>query len=221
MRVSRRSAGITDDRARLDVQTLNSVLILYGPSSVRKSASWKPGTRRSARRSPRQPGSRARSSCDFASLKDVDGLGQLPGAPRAAAELPHDPAGFELGIGAFAGRAEPGMRPVGVLLRGRLIPPPVRRPDVVLAEVALIADPSPTDRPDTVCGGWAPISLYQKRYRTLFVIEPVDAKTSACQRRRHDVTAERANRGRRRHGPACAPNGRKEETGSCQQDPRA
>jgi len=49
--------------------------------------------------------------------------------------------------------------------------PPVRRPDVVLAEVALIADPSPTDRPDTVCGGWAPISLYQKRYRTLLVIE--------------------------------------------------
>jgi hypothetical protein len=54
-------------------------------------------------------------------------------------------------------------------------------PDVVLAEVALIADHSPTDRPDTVGGGWAPISLYQKRYRTLFVIESVDAKTSACQ----------------------------------------
>jgi len=94
-------------------------------------------------------------------------------------------------------------------------------PASAINSVSRDADHSPTDRPDTVCGGWAPILLYQKRHGTLFVIESVDAKTSACQRRRHEVTAERANRGRRRHGPACAPDGRKEETGSCQQDPRA
>ena len=51
-----------------------------------------------------------------AGLKDVDGLGQLPGAPGAAAELAHDAPGLELGIGAFARAAEPGVSAVGVLL---------------------------------------------------------------------------------------------------------
>ena len=79
------------------------------------------------------------SSSDFAGLKNVDGLGQLPGAPGTAAELAQDAPGFELGIGALARGAEPGMSAVSVLLRGRLVPPPVRRADIVLAEVALIA----------------------------------------------------------------------------------
>jgi len=79
------------------------------------------------------------SSSGFAGLKDVDGLGQLSGTPWAAAELAQDAPGFELGIGAFAGRSQPGMSPVGVLLRGGLVPSPVRGADVVLAEVALIA----------------------------------------------------------------------------------
>jgi len=35
-------------------------------------------------------------------LKDVDGLGQLPGAPGAAAKLSQDVPVLELGIGALA-----------------------------------------------------------------------------------------------------------------------
>lgn len=50
------------------------------------------------------PLSEAFSSSDFAGLKDVDGFGQLPGAPRTAAELAQDAPGFELSIGALAGR---------------------------------------------------------------------------------------------------------------------
>jgi hypothetical protein len=34
-------------------------------------------------------------------LKDVDGLGELPGFPGAAAEFAQDAPGFELGVGAF------------------------------------------------------------------------------------------------------------------------
>ena len=49
------------------------------------------------------------SSSDFAGLQDVDGPGQLTGAPGAAAELAQDAPGFELGIGALAGDAEPGV----------------------------------------------------------------------------------------------------------------
>ena len=44
------------------------------------------------------------SSLDLAGLKDVDGLGQLPGAPGAAAEFTQDAPGLELGVGAFPGR---------------------------------------------------------------------------------------------------------------------
>jgi hypothetical protein len=43
------------------------------------------------------------SSCGLAGLKDVDGLGQLPGAPGAAAELAQDVPVLELGVGALAG----------------------------------------------------------------------------------------------------------------------
>jgi hypothetical protein len=35
-------------------------------------------------------------------LEHVDGLGELPTAPRAAAEFAQDEPGFELGVGAFA-----------------------------------------------------------------------------------------------------------------------
>ena len=41
------------------------------------------------------------SSCDLAGLKDVDGLGELPGFPGAAAEFAQDAPGLELGVGAF------------------------------------------------------------------------------------------------------------------------
>ena len=43
------------------------------------------------------------SSLDLAGLKDVDGLGQLPGLPGAAAEFTQDAPGLELGVGAFPG----------------------------------------------------------------------------------------------------------------------
>jgi hypothetical protein len=45
------------------------------------------------------------SSFHFAGLKEVDGLGKLPGAPGTAAELAQDAPGLELGIGTFAGAA--------------------------------------------------------------------------------------------------------------------
>jgi len=43
------------------------------------------------------------SSFDLAGLKDVDGLGQLPGTPWAAAEFAQDVPGLELGVGALTG----------------------------------------------------------------------------------------------------------------------
>ena len=42
------------------------------------------------------------SSSDLAGLKDVDGFGQLPGLPGAAAEFAQDAPGLELCVGAFA-----------------------------------------------------------------------------------------------------------------------
>jgi len=45
------------------------------------------------------------SSFDLAGLKDVDGFGELPGLPRAAAELAQDAPGFQLGVGTLAGRS--------------------------------------------------------------------------------------------------------------------
>ena len=47
------------------------------------------------------PDSEPFSSSDFAGLKDVDGFGELPGAPGAAAEFAQDAPGLELGVGAF------------------------------------------------------------------------------------------------------------------------
>src|SRR5579859_6481535 len=43
------------------------------------------------------------SSCDLTGLKDVDGFGELPGTPGAAAEFAQDAPGLELGVGALAG----------------------------------------------------------------------------------------------------------------------
>lgn len=57
------------------------------------------------------------------------------GQQRSLRKMP----GLELGVGAFARGAEPGMSAIGVLLRGGLVPPPVRRADSVLAEVTLVA----------------------------------------------------------------------------------
>jgi len=41
----------------------------------------------------------------LAGLKDVDGFGELPGLPGAAAEFAQDAPGFERGVGAFTGAA--------------------------------------------------------------------------------------------------------------------
>jgi len=54
-------------------------------------------------------------------------------------KLAQDAPGFELGVGALARDAEPGVSPVGLFLGGGLVPLPVRGADPVLAEVALIA----------------------------------------------------------------------------------
>jgi hypothetical protein len=44
------------------------------------------------------------SSCfSFADLQNVDGFGELSGAPGAAADLAEDVPALELGVGAFAG----------------------------------------------------------------------------------------------------------------------
>ena len=44
------------------------------------------------------------SSCIcLADLQNVDGLGELPGAPRAASQLAEDPPGLELGVRPFSG----------------------------------------------------------------------------------------------------------------------
>src|SRR6266536_3910847 len=59
------------------------------PASPPKPA--KPGTNTH----PATTHSEPFSSCDLAGLKDVDGLGQLPGAPGAAAELAQDVPGFQ------------------------------------------------------------------------------------------------------------------------------
>jgi hypothetical protein len=56
------------------------------------------------------------SSAGLAGLKDVDGFGELPGAPGTAAEFAQDAPGLELGVRPLAGSAEPGMGAVGVLL---------------------------------------------------------------------------------------------------------
>jgi hypothetical protein len=56
------------------------------------------------------------SSSDLAVLKDMDGFGQLLGAPGTAAELAQDAPRLELGIGPLGGRARLGVGAVGVFL---------------------------------------------------------------------------------------------------------
>ena len=64
-------------------------------------------------------------SSDLAGLKDMDGLGELPGAPGAAAGLAQDVPGLELGVGPLGRGAQLGVGAVGGLLRGWLVPAPV------------------------------------------------------------------------------------------------
>src|SRR5690349_21272586 len=54
---------------------------------------------------PPGPGLKPCSSLHLAGLKDMDGLGELPGAPGAAAELAQDVPGFELGVGSPGARS--------------------------------------------------------------------------------------------------------------------
>jgi hypothetical protein len=56
-------------------------------------------------------------------LKDVDGLGEVPGTPGAAAELAQDAPGLELGVGAFAGGAQLGVGAVGGLCEAGMFRP--------------------------------------------------------------------------------------------------
>src|ERR1700756_1315159 len=79
----------------------------------------------------KSPYSEPFSSCDPASLKNVDGFGQLPGAPGAAAELAQDVPGLELGVGALAGRSQLRVGAVGLFLRGWLVRAPVGSEDRV------------------------------------------------------------------------------------------
>jgi hypothetical protein len=69
----------------------------------------------------------------------VDGLGELAGAPGAAAELAQDAPGLELGVRALAGWAQPGVRRNGLFLGLRLVLPLVRDVGVRAALVALIS----------------------------------------------------------------------------------
>ena len=51
----------------------------------------------------------------------MDGLGELAGAPGAAAQLAEDVPALELGVCPLAGPAEPRVGAVGVLLGFRLV----------------------------------------------------------------------------------------------------
>src|SRR6266567_3964517 len=66
------------------------------------------------------------SSVCLAYLQYVDGLGELAGAPGAAAELAENAPGLELGVRTLAGRPQSRVRAVGLFLRFRLVLPPVR-----------------------------------------------------------------------------------------------
>jgi hypothetical protein len=70
----------------------------------------------------------------------VDDLGELPGAPWAAAELAEDAPGLELGVRALAGRAEFRVCLVGLFLGFRLVPALVRDLRVRGALVALVGE---------------------------------------------------------------------------------
>ena len=71
-------------------------------------------------------------------MQHVNGLGELPGAPGAAAELAQNPPRLELGVRTLARRAEPGVGAVGFFLGGRLVLPDVRDLRVAASPVALI-----------------------------------------------------------------------------------
>src|SRR5690349_25110786 len=74
----------------------------------------------------------------LAGLQNVDSLGELTGAPWAAAQLPENLPGLELGIRSLAGRAELRVDAVGGFLGFRLVPSPVRDLGVRAALIALI-----------------------------------------------------------------------------------
>jgi len=78
------------------------------------------------------------SSVCLAYLQYVDGLGELAGAPGAAAELAENAPGLELGVRTLAGRPQSRVRAVGLFLRFRLVLPPVRDLRVHASLVALI-----------------------------------------------------------------------------------
>ena len=63
------------------------------------------------------------SSGDFAGLEDVDGFGDLAGAPGAAAELAQDSPALELSVGTLARGAQFRVGGVGRFLGGGLVPP--------------------------------------------------------------------------------------------------
>src|SRR5215472_15648713 len=74
----------------------------------------------------------------FADLQYMDGLGELTGAPGAAAELAEYPSGLELGVRALAGCAELRVGLIGLLLGFRLVLPPVGDLRVCASLVALV-----------------------------------------------------------------------------------
>ena len=69
----------------------------------------------------------------------MDGLGELPSTPGAAAEFAQDPPVLQLGVRPFAGCAELRVGAVGLFLRFRLVLAPVRDLRVRGAQVALIS----------------------------------------------------------------------------------
>src|SRR6266568_7523955 len=74
----------------------------------------------------------------LAGLQYVNGLGELSGAPGAAAEFPEDVPGLELGVRALAGCAEFRVGAVCFFLGFGLVLPPVRDLRVAASLVALI-----------------------------------------------------------------------------------
>jgi len=145
-RVRRKVTGRTKTEVRTKLRDLRRDL----DSGVRPSATYTVGDAlddwlanglggTSARTKELYRDTEAFPSClRFAGLQYVDGLGELPGAPGAAAELTQDAPGLELGVRALAGCAEPGAGAVCFLLRFRLVLAAVRDLGVRAALVALM-----------------------------------------------------------------------------------
>src|SRR6185437_1946623 len=74
-----------------------------------------------------------------ADLQYVDGLGELSGAPGAAAEFAKDSPGLELGVRALAGCAQFRVGAVGLFLGFGLVPAPVRDLRVGASLVTLVS----------------------------------------------------------------------------------